>query len=345
MAGDSIATKNSFYAFPTASYQPETSLAGGVSGAFYFSSKKLNRISSINSNATYTLNNQFIISSTPKIFLTNSNWYIYSNISLKNYPDEYYGIGNTIGNTSLPYTNSNFSANFQPQYIFSDHFFIGASLTMRYEDASFTSMSPNKQAIVNENLTFTNPGWNPYQQLSTGIVMAIDTRNNQFYPDNGTFIKGTISTSNSKLGSSYSLIESTLDIRKYIPLNNSHIIALQLFSAGVLGNEGIPFQLLPTLGGLDQLRGFRQGMYRDKLLVLSQAEYRLLLYKKWRAALFCSTGDVMNATNNQIEKVKIGYGVGLRYRINNARVNLRVDIAKNNYNNDLQLYITAAEAF
>ena len=58
-----------------------------------------------------------------------------------------------------------------------------------------------------------------------------------------------------------------------------------------------------------------------------------------------SAGDVMNSSTYHIDKLKVAYGAGLRCRLNDARVHLRVDIAKNNYGDKLQFYITATEAF
>ena len=95
----------------------------------------------------------------------------------------------------------------------------------------------------------------------------------------------------------------------------------------------------------DLMRGFRQGMYRENVLLLSQVEYRLPIYKRLKAAVFCSVGDVMNSFDYRIDKLKVAYGAGLRYRLNDARVHLRLDFARNNYDDKLQFYITATEAF
>ena len=114
---------------------------------------------------------------------------------------------------------------------------------------------------------------------------------------------------------------------------------------GIFGSNGIPFELLPTVGGRDLLRGFRQGKYKENVLFVAQTEYRLPVYKRLKAAVFCSAGDVTNSTDYRIDKLKVAYGVGLRYRLNDARVHLRLDIARNNYGDKLQAYITASEAF
>jgi hypothetical protein len=48
--------------------------------------------------------------------------------------------------------------------------------------------------------------------------------------------------------------------------------------------------------------------------------------------------------NPSIHKIKVGYGAGLRFRLNDARVHLRLDVAGNN-DGEVKFYITATEAF
>ena len=175
--------------------------------------------------------------------------------------------------------------------------------------------------------------------------MAFDNRDNQFYPTKGIFVKSLFSTSKAGWGSTYSLQEISLDYRQYLPVFVSHTLAWQVYYDGIFGGSNIPFQLLPTVGGRDLMRGFRQGMYRENVMMMLQSEYRLPIYKRLKATVFCTMGDVMNSADYQIDKLKVAYGAGLRYRLNDARVHLRLDFAKNNYGDKMQFYITATEAF
>jgi len=137
-----------------------------------------------------------------------------------------------------------------------------------------------------------------------------------------------------------------VDFSKFIcPFYNQHVLAWQFYYEAAFSKNEIPFQLLPTLGGRDLMRGFRQGMYRDNVMMMLQTEYRIPVYKRIKVAVFLSAGDVMNSSTYHIDKLKVAYGAGLRCRLNDARVHLRVDIAKNNYGDKLQFYITATEAF
>ena len=341
---DSIVSRQSLFVIPHASYQQETSWAPGIAYGYYFKSKDIRRISSISGSAIYTFRNQFLLNVTPKIFFSSNKWYLYSNLNLKNYPDFYYGIGNSPTNTKQAFTSQNFSVLLQPQYIISKNCFVGASIALRSEriitDANFEN---NKNTIFDK---YGNVGWEPFTQLSTGLMTAYDSRDNQFYPQRGIFAKATIGFAQSGWVSSYSIKEFSMDVRQYIPLFDKHVLSWELYGAGVFGTNGqIPFQLLPTLGGRDAMRGFRQGQYRENVILMGQTEYRLPIYKRLKAAIFCSVGDVMNSSNFAIDKLKVSYGAGLRYRLNDARVHLRLDLARNNYGDALQFYITATEAF
>ncbi len=342
-SNDSVASRRSFFVIPHAAYQQETNWAFGVAGGYYFKSNDISRISSVSGSADYTLLNQFIFNLTPKIYLANKKWYFYTNLNFKKYPDTFFGTGNTPNNFKAGYTSRNFAFTVQPQYLLTQHVFVGAVLSFKAERIMADTALENKKEYIFEN--FGPYGWSPYKQLSAGLIISYDSRDNQFYPQKGLFIKSLFTISDKSWVSDYSLKEFSLDIRQYIPLWANHTLAWQASMSGIFGRSGVPFQLLPTVGGRDVLRGFRQGMYRDNLMTVVQTEYRLPLYKRLKAAVFCSVGDVMNSDSPAVEKLKVAYGAGFRYRLNDARVHLRLDVAGNNYGEKLQFYITATEAF
>ena len=330
---DSIVSRSSLFIIPHASYQQETSWALGVAYGYYFKSKDISRISSISGSAIYTFKHQFIFNTTPKLYFNANKWYLYSNVNFRNYPDYYYGIGNNNSNVEKPFTARVLSLLLQPQYAVAPNLYIGPHLTTRFEN-------------VKTEFESEEAGWTPYHQISLGAVATYDSRDNSFYPYHGTFLKSSFSVSQASWGSTYSLQTVSFDVRKYFSLFKEHVFATQAQFEGVFGQNGIPFQLLPTVGGSDLLRGFRQGKYKENMMMAVQAEYRLPIYWRFKAAVFCATGDVFDSGNFQMsDKMKFAYGAGLRCRVNDARVHVRFDIAKNNYSDKLQFYITATEAF
>ena len=341
---DSVTVRKSLFIIPHPAYQQETSWSAGIAGGYYFKSKDISRISSISGSADYTLLNQFIFNITPKIFLNNNKWYLYSNLNFRDYPDFYYGIGNKPTGIEQTFTSNIFNVSLQPQYALTKEIYAGAILAGRYEtvrtDENFSSV---RDRIFNE---FGSEGWKkPFYSINAGLQFSYDSRDSQFYPYKGFFAKTTLTGSKTGFGSSHSVTDLSVDFRNYLPVYGQHVLAWQFYYEAAFSKNEIPFQLLPTLGGRDLMRGFRQGMYRDNVMMLLQTEYRIPVYKRIKAAVFMSAGDVMNSSTYHIDKLKVAYGAGLRCRLNDARVHLRVDIAKNNYGDKLQFYITATEAF
>jgi outer membrane protein assembly factor BamA len=284
-----------------------------------------------------------VLNISPKLYFFDKKGFLYANLNLRNYPDYFYGVGNIPQNIKIGYVSRNFNLTLHPQYLITKNFYAGLLLTCKTENLKTDSTQTFLEQQVYSN--YGDAGWKRFGQLSAGVMLAYDSRDNQFYPSNGMFAKLTAGVSPAWGKNAYELVDFSLDFRKFQPLFANHSLALQATVSGVIGDNGVPFQLLPTLGGRDVMRGFRQGMYRENLFFSVQSEYRLPVYKRLKAALFCSAGDVVNAQSLKVDKLKIAYGAGLRYRLNDARVHLRFDIAKNNYGEKLQFYITATEAF
>ena len=209
--------------------------------------------------------------------------------------------------------------------------------------------------------------------LGIGASIFYDTRSNNYYPLNGLFFKTTItyyqqfslnsqqstlsSQKNSPLilgglaegGEGSFLIPHSsfliqLDLRHYIPLYKELILAWNFRSEIAVGNN-VPFQLLPTIGGQDLVRGIRQNKFKDNTLFALQTELRIPIWRFLKGAVFASIGDVYNYNNWHWATPKIGYGVGLRACIHQAKTNIRFDVARQNYSNDWSFYFTVKEAF
>ncbi len=339
---DSIHIRNSHFFVPYTAYQQETNWLFGLTDGYYFKSNDLSRISSITGSAGYTLLKQFVVNVSPRLYLGGKHWYLYSNLNFQHYYDYFYGIGNQPTNFKQDFTSNNIYLLLQPQFALSKRFYLGAVFSFINVQAETDSTFEREKEFIYDK--YGSAGWDEFRELNLGLVTTFDSRDNQFYPEKGIYLKSTLSTATQQLGSSYSYTQFMLDFRQYIPVFRNHVFAWQALYTGIFSKNQVPFQLLPTVGGSDIMRGFRQGMYRDKEMMVFQTEYRLPIYKRLKAALFCSAGDVMN-TNLQIVKLKMAYGGGLRYQLNDARVHLRFDIAKNNYSDNMQFYITAAEAF
>ena len=203
--------------------------------------------------------------------------------------------------------------------------------------------------------------------LGLGASISYDTRSNNYYPLHGLFFKTTITyyqqfTLNNKTtqllspclrGTSeaegvrnfqISTFNFQIDLRHYIPLYRELILAWNFRSEIAVGNN-VPFQLLPTIGGQDLVRGIRQNKFKNNTLFALQAELRIPIWRFLKAAVFGSIGDVYDYNDWHWTTPKIGYGVGLRACIHQAKTNIRFDVARQNYSNDWSFYFTVKEAF
>ena len=340
----------SWFLVPAGFYQEETSLGLGLNGGYYFKSKSLDKISSISGSAFYTLLNQVKINLNTRFFMADDRVYLLGNVQLRHYVEHYYGISNDINSlvgvddaSANIYTSQIFDVNIQPFYNFTKTLSAGLYVGVRGE--RMVKFNENLEARVAEyKQRYGDAGWDDYLMLGLGAQFMYDDRDNYFYPQKfSNFLKLSAITYNKEVGSSFSCTNLKLDFRQYVPTWLGQVFAWQVKFETNLGSE-IPFQMLSTVGGSDNVRGIRERKYIDNSMFEVQMEYRIPIWWRLKAAVFCSVGDVFDINNPSIVKPKIGYGAGIRFRLNQARVNFRLDVAGNNYG-EWKFYITATEAF
>lgn len=96
-------------------------------------------------------------------------------------------------------------------------------------------------------------------------------------------------------------------------------------TSDVKDGQQVPFYLMPTLGGQDTLRGFRQYRFRGPHALLLQAEYRWEIWSGFEGALFYDTGKVTERRADlNLRDLERDYGIGFRFNTDNGVV-VRVD--------------------
>ena len=345
-----IVVPKSWFIVPIGFYQEETSVGLGLTGGYYFNSKSLDRISSISGSAIYTFLNQAKININTRANFAENKVSLLGNVNLRHYVEHYYGISNDVndlfgldGSGINVYTSQAFDINVQPFYNFTRD--ISAGVYLRARGERMVEFNEPLQASVEKcKRTFGDAGWDDYFMWGIGLQFMYDSRDNMFYPQKfSNFLKFNATTYSKQLGSSYSFTGMNLDFRQYIPTWLGQVLVWQVKFETSLGDE-IPFQMLSTVGGSDNIRGIRERKFLGNSMFEFQTEYRIPIWWRLKAAIFCSVGDVFDIYNPSIVKPKVGYGVGLKCRLNDARVHLRVDVAGNNYG-EWKFYITATEAF
>jgi outer membrane protein assembly factor BamA len=130
--------------------------------------------------------------------------------------------------------------------------------------------------------------------------------------------------------SGYSFSDARIELQHYIPFwNLSRVLALRALAqhADGIGQDQVPFYLMPTLGGARTLRGYDRQRFRDRSLLLLSAEYRYEVNPFLMAAVFYDAGQVApDWSAFQLKDMRDNYGFGLRFG-SSAAVALRADLA------------------
>jgi hypothetical protein len=121
-----------------------------------------------------------------------------------------------------------------------------------------------------------------------------------------------------------------VDLQQYASILNERRVfvlrALGSFSDVPAGVQ-VPFYLMRTLGGGSTLRGVSEFRYRDRHLLLLQAEYRFEIITAIDGAVFYDTGMVAPTLDRfDVKDFDRDWGLGVRFG-SNAGVFLRIDVA------------------
>ena len=128
----------------------------------------------------------------------------------------------------------------------------------------------------------------------------------------------------------FSFRELDVEVQQYIPLlMHKRVIALRARTilTDTSGDQQVPFYLMPTLGGTRDLRGFNYNRFRDRNMILLNAEYRAEVWLAMDLALFFDAGKVV-ADREEInfDDLATNYGIGFRVKTAQSTF-LRADFA------------------
>jgi outer membrane protein assembly factor BamA len=325
---------------PLLYYTPETRVAFGVGGNMNFNlgrDKAKTRPSSIWFFAVYTMNNQVQIQLNPEIYFPKNVFVVNSTLKYVRFPQKFYGIGNSVSASaaeSYAPETIGFGISVQRKLVGS----VFAGLQYRVEKTRIESIEPGgllDGAVI--------PGRDGGVISGLGFTISWDSRDNVFFPRKGYYFRFVADYYTSVLGSDYHFTSTRLDLRRYIPVFSTHVLALQAYIGNMGGSP--PFYELSMLGGASLLRGNYTGQYRDKALGAVQMEYRMPLWWRFGVVAFAGLGDVApDLRRIEFNNLKYSLGAGLRYKLDAREgTNLRLDFAWGK--GSTGLYVTVQEAF
>jgi len=340
---DSIAEKNySLIAIPLVFFSPETNWAFGGGGVYTFRFKNESldtRPSQIQAGFAYTLNKQILSYLPFQLFLKNEKYKLYGELGYYRYSYFFFG----IGADQLDNTGELYGVNFPRlrlnalQQVKKD-LFVGLRYWMDDFDISFAE---DGGILESNEITGKNGG----TVSGLGLVANYDTRDALFYPTKGVLVETVLLRNDNFLGSDFEFSKIIIDIAKYISWNEKYILALNLYNENTLGEA--PFNHLALMGGNKKMRGYYEGRFRDNHYLLTQAEFRFPIYKRFGAVLFGAYGMISEDWKNlEKENFKYTLGAGLRFVLSKKdHINIRVDVGYGEGGESPQFYVTVGEAF
>ena len=163
-----------------------------------------------------------------------------------------------------------------------------------------------------------------------GAGMVIDLRNETARPSSGLLVRASFDYTQGIDGddASYTRLRGLVGV----PIGlwrRTHVLWLQAATSIAWPNDGtIPFSELPTLGGPNDLRGFRFQDFRDYSAAWFSIEYRWPVWMWVDGALFADYGGVFgqNYSGFGARRMQPDVGIALRF-ISSAQFNIGVHLA------------------
>lgn len=314
----SIRDRQNLALLPIIFSSPDTRLAFGVLPQILFRTSSSSNLSSIRMDAYYTLNKQYHILVRPKLWIQNDSKNIFGTFSFKKWPTSFYGIGNdTPKDGQEKFTEDLYEFSIGGITEIGNDYYTGIDYSLRYGE-----IEPHEEFGQLASGSVTGSG-NAFVS-AIGFIARKDTRDNHFYPKKGGYHTVELLRSEKILGSEFTFTRLSIDLRQYVSIFKSQVLAFQ--GTMSLSKGEVPFRMLSSVGS--RIRGYPSMRYIDKNMIGFQMEYRFVP-AVWRMGftLFAGAGDVFNHWSDlQFDRLKYSIGIGLRYQFfRSEKINIRFD--------------------
>lgn len=322
---DTLVRKNTIMAAPIAFRLPETGWGVGAMGAYNFYLNKKDTLSppsQVMVNGIYTELRQLGISVPYQFFWDKRKHFIGGEGGFYDLNYLYYGIGNDNVNAY----NQKFYARhlqFRINYLrkLKPHIFAGLRYWLDKYNVYETKPNSNLQDDELPNANFTNLTSGP------GIVILYDSRDNIYSTTKGHYLELVAHNQNTIWGSQFKYNRFRYDYRYFFRATKKQTITMQMFGDFLQGD--VPFNQLASIGSSKRMRGYYDGRYRNKNLLLAQLEYRAVLFRRLGGTAFINYAALYNkAKEIENNSYHTSAGFGLRFSLDREkRINARFDVA------------------
>ncbi len=334
---DSVLRQQSGWLFllPVIAYTPETELMFGLTAGRYhrFDRHPDSRPSTFTPAVVYTAKKQTIIYLPADLYWQRDIYHATGVLSYLNFPDKFYGIGNdTPDSLEEDYTPRTLTFNTTLLKMILTDLYCGA----QYDFATSKMVKKEEGGLLDSGLI---PGSDGGIVSGLGLLTDYDSRDDIYFPAAGSFVRAAAIFYDNALGSDFDFSRYDLDVRTYFSFAGRNVLALQAWGQSTTGVP--PFQMMPRL----TLRGYFEGRFRDKNMLIFQGEYRRMVWRRLGVVLFGGFGQVARKIGDMaMDEFKPAYGTGIRFQMGGEeRINLRLDFGWGE--NSSGMYLMFGEAF
>lgn len=210
---------------------------------------------------------------------------------------------------------------------------------------------PNRQDPFSNYIARTGDRPNAFN-THIGVFAQYDTRDVTFNASKGIFAKFEAKLYPGFLGNTRrTFARFSLTFDYYQKLWKGMIMAYDLYVDATAGTPS--WHMYSKLGGMDRMRGYYEGRYRDKRLVETQIELRQKIYGRHGIAGWIGAGQVWGTHQFDWENTLYSFGCGYRFEFKKG-MNIRIDYGWGVYGNmnlpwdrkrSSAFLFTASEAF
>ena len=328
---------------PIIFYQAETGFGYGLGGLLSgrFSSDTLTRSSNARLQYWTTTKGQSLIQLVHSVYTPGEKFYLNGEISAYDILLYYYGIGPKTTSANESETKYKlFIVNQRLQKQIAPKLFFGGLYRLTYiSQVDIPARNLNDDGT---NVFLTDPRVTERERHGTrvsglGPVITYDTRDVLLAAFRGNLLDVSATFNGTGLGSDYRFTRYQVDARHFQPVfSEKTILAMQFL--GQFHTGDVPFRELGGLGAnlggtlynnANLLRGIYEQRFRDRQMIMFQAELRQKLFWRIDGAVFGGVGNVSNYIDKfSLGDTKYAGGAGIRFNfLQRDRVNLRLDYA------------------
>jgi len=167
-------------------------------------------------------------------------------------------------------------------------FYVGAA----YESQNVFSFEYHSKANGDSSIFDKQnvPGRKGSLTSGLGLLLLWDSRDNTFSSSKGFYFQYYINKFSHLLGSQFEFVSQTLDVRKYVSVSRTSVLAFQFL--GYFNQGNVPIRTMANIGSGTIMRGYYDGRFTDKNLMAVQAELRQHLIHRLGVVAFAGTGRV-----------------------------------------------------